>query len=218
MRNSIYEIEKENYSRHPKPIDFDTLYDLFKKGRPLKDIGKQSGLSRERVRQIYNSYFKRVFKNKTHSEVRNKIKVRKKIALFLAQNPILDAINNRCIANNLKFELEPTISGYKKTRIKINGCRCAVTRTYESTKFAKGKAPRYSRVNIPLTSMNSVDFVIIYQVAKLRFFVEPSSELVKYLSKGDLVQAYMPLVESMNHRRPAKVNHFDYIENWNILK
>jgi len=221
--NTIKNLAKQEYEQNNPKIPFNLLFKMFAEGQSMASIGKCFGLSRERVRQIYNKHFKRVFNFKTGTERQIEQTEKKLQKELYSENKVVRLIKQKCEENGLKFQPVLSASGYslRQKRVLINGYHCLISLSEsKGSTFTKSKNNnRYCRLGFLRESLESNNFIIIWQQKKKRFFIYPTLLLLQtYKNDKGNVYLYVPFEEIEHKTRKPKINHFAYLENWKQLQ
>jgi len=218
---TIKSLARENYNQTKTSISFDDLYEHFNQGESLTEIGERYNLSRERIRQIYNKHFKRLFNHKTGMQRRKESNAKAYKQQLFNKNPIVKKLADICDKKGFSFKpiLLANQIGYKHNRFIINGKQCFLIITNTATNFSRQKkGAKYSRINLSDKMLQDTDVVIVWQGIRNRFFVYPSVllSMTYALSKG-FRALYLPVApEAKGMAR--KLSHDDYLENWDLLQ
>lgn len=224
----VVEQMRTAYNRPPRAgnpkrlrLSFDELLDRFSLDcNTFTSIGIESGVSRERIRQVYNKYFRAILGEHRDGRTRVKICTRKRNSVkrqeLAAQDPVrfLDVLT---LARAAGKHAGPSIGVYSKkgvrvrtTSIEINGKMCAVRRCGKPTQTSPKTHP-YWRIHARINA--ATEFIICVTAAGV--FVVPAKDVASY--SGWL---YIPTVRPEDSRYPTyprRVDFWKYHEAWSLI-
>jgi hypothetical protein len=225
VKNARTRWEESTGQRRTKhSLSFDEFFQYFQADCVRYGaIGAQIGVSRERVRQIYNRYFRELFNGKNgkqrwHAcsvESRN-VKIAHSIKELLDQ-PMPRAVIDQaraagCIIDVIAYD-DVSAGRVKKHRLSINGHRCEVR---ASIKTGKG----YFRMRIRRSVLEAVEAVLLLckEGEVERLFVVPSKVLLGR-SKSSSISFRVPGERYSNSKRSKTGLDFRSYENaWHLLE
>ncbi len=220
-----YDFEKlvlayQNYIKRPKKkasCSFEDLLKEFSEGRTYASIAKTYGISRERVRQIYNESFAGLF-DKYNSGWDRIHKVRDyKERTDLLNTPafkIWTTVFNRVgLPYDLARGVAPTTLFLKNIAI-VNGWKC---RLYNCESIIRQGRRLYSRVIVTNNILDEHDFLLICRTRKnqVEYFIVPTS-VVPHTSGTNPKNLYIPF--DLETTQGMAVYWLEYLNDWGRLK
>jgi len=223
-------------SEHWRTVRFGQLLDYFEREElRLNEIADICGLSPARVGQIYGTYFKPLFGDRSGREryvayVRRRLDARWQTleAATFAKDELRQVIG-RARAASCKVEGVPTQrrKGDSKVRIKslyINGRLCSVFRATK-TREAPEARRSYFQFNLAASVLPNVDAVIFDCAAPgipRRIFVVPQQVLLSLFEGATAsrsMKVYLPTQKLPVYRnqRP-RVDYWKYQDAWHHLR
>lgn len=208
-------------------LSFDELYNLFSKGDSIGKIAQRAGVSRQRIQQLWDWHFCRLFPDYKDGKDRRK----KAIARDLYQKeredptiPLLKRVATR--ARNFGCSalqaLDKHGNVYRK-RLVIGDRLCIVS---SLSNFRVEKSNRsYSRGNLRITVLGRYNFLIIerQEMSKeYEYFIIPTHILLDSCSKGRKrgpLYIYVPLERFLYTQKDRpKIDFWLYHEAWHLLR
>jgi len=198
-------------------------------GSTLSSVGKKHGLSRERIRQLFESihgfkytvavkakgeradrraYEKRIL----HRDPRYKVENYKKYSLKYKGAETEKKVFDICVA--LHYDIQPFPS--HTIDLVINGYRVEIKSSHQ-TCFTR-KSGRTSLYHFSLKeSQKHADFIICHAVPVNKFFIIPKAQ---YPTSGEL---YLPSINKREWNtgtsiRSVESKYYKYLEAWHLLK
>jgi len=228
---------KASFSRKSS-FSFENFFERFKdEGVRLSALQKDTGLTRERLRQIYNQYFRPLFGNRSGKErlhnhvVRTRFaKIKEAEAELFSTNELIRRAVTDARARGFVVEAVPLqttgeeVGVVSTTLLRINGHLCSVKRA--SRIFAtRGMRKRYISTTVALSVLEQVDMLIIY--------TEPEGlpERTFILSTKDIRAAYRrPITQtfrtlylptekpSQSRDNYSRLKYWKYKDAWRLLR
>jgi len=161
-------------------LSFDELFQLFENDcNQFATIGKLAGVTRERIRQMYDTYFKGFFPRRQSGRKRQRICIRKKVvkrkseAKAITDDSPAGVSAHLAAKNNLPFERKLNRHENQfmlhRREISINGHKCAVRTACKNTKGpywsfgVRGRDVRYSEFVICI-ALQSGEPILTYVI------------------------------------------------------
>jgi len=222
-----YSVTNAGYRRKLQ-FSYDELQDLFDKGMVFQEIADMSGVTRQRIEQIYSTYFAPFGKSgRERRRDQTKIDQAEKADVYLEGIEKL-ALLRKILQKIGGYEVEPIQTKgmpwtcHVSTAL-VNGKRCGVYHSKISVLMTKTGRRRYYRINMSRTSVNNVEFMIIMTGKKAEtIFVVPSSvisDTFKNLAEDARYKClYVPSEDLpvYNNNHP-EINWWSYVEAWSQL-
>lgn len=172
--------------RHRKPavnLDFDALHAEFSNDcKTFREIAEDQGLTRERIRQLYNKYFSRIIPRRPDGRARRRVCTLKRRALNKTVR--LERLFNNPAAFALKsavesFGLGINIIRLNPTSLSIGGKQCAFYFCNKARQNQPRSKKLYWRFNLSLQSLKKSEFVVLLLIEseEFRFFIVPTHKL-----------------------------------------
>lgn len=213
-------------------LTFEQLFDYFKvdEVRHLH-IARQAGLSRERVRQIYNKYFRDIFEGSRGRERREayahksrKDRAKQSIKCLLSNDKALAAITKSVhrAGGVVEFVGRDNQQSVYTNRVCANGHLCSVYKLYNSWSTPKAKR-EYARVTLAPSTIQTTEAVIFYSGVNgytPLIFVVPTSTLLnafpdlEYKRKGMVIP--LKKLPSYNNQK-TRIDWWQHEEAWHHL-
>jgi hypothetical protein len=218
-------------------LGFDPLLRLFKTDSSLEEIGEKAGVTHERMRQIYNKYFRPVFNNQSVRNRRswhtskNRIAKLKQAERELLKDRFVRKIAKKardagCVVEALP-RMDSKLVSYgaevMSTALLVNGYRCSIHRITVSKRSPKQKQS-YARTSLSYGVVCKADAFIIYTSVPgfpEHTFVIPSTVLRQaYFDPPSRNQKTFSLptekFTGTRHKYPF-IDVWEYEDAWNML-
>jgi hypothetical protein len=224
----VHTTRRLNETRGARPkhnLATEDFFELFNSGIPQVRIAELTGLSRERIRQIYNRDFRDLFggesgRKRFSAYVLNKRHVQAKERqrkIFAELHPIMARARAAgCTVNFIwRKEDHNSIREIEPRLLAINGHQCLIYPSVSRAAFqGKGRKRRYVSVDVSYDSLLAVQAVVIRTAVKRQpeyIFVIPSKVVLKAYFCGfrETARLYLPTVKI-----PPYNNQFPRIEHW----
>lgn|SRR3989338_4141479 len=228
---------KGNRRRHD--VTFEQLFEYFQTNRhSMSAIGKCSGVTRARVQQIYNTYFRTLFGGLSGLERRRECTVQNRLVKAKrAENEMFEAgafmgvVAEKARAAGCTVEAARCFKDGKPTgRIEkhtllVNGHRCAVHHSFSGVKPSAHCMRAYARFNINPKKAQVADAVILHSAVAgfdEHLFVIPREILRPILEiprkRQERVALFLPTKQLPVYRnnRP-RIDWWRYAEGWHLL-
>lgn len=217
--------ESKRYcARHSKrKVTFEQYFAYFRKGILNVRIAELVGLSSERIRKIYDQYFRQLFGGKSGRERMKAIALENRIAnlKYLERRLFNDNATVKKIVRQARGAgcTVEAVSGYSMYKVMhkyllIDGHRCSVHRaTYKM--LIPGMKSYYARVAVRCSSITEEKAIIIHSAIPgevERTFVIPTVALRKampVIMKRERTWIYLP-----TKKIPAYRNHLPQMDFW----
>ncbi|MEK7175938.1 MAG: hypothetical protein AAB695_01010 [Patescibacteria group bacterium] len=200
--------------------DFDTMLAKFSDDcTKFNDIAAELGLTRERIRQIYQKYFSSIIARRPNGRTRQKVCTLKRRTVRVNEffhsdsryAPLLDRAAREGIEAKPVFT-HSAVAKHNKRRFLLNGLIC---------KLLVVSAPREHQERLcfkfSLTSLEEIEFLILQAgVPESKFFVLPITTV--WPGKSIYIPAGFRWLEYKNSGRRVKTDWFQYLEAWHLLK
>jgi hypothetical protein len=223
-------------------LTFERLFELFKANHhSMNAIGEEIAIghiSRERVRQIYDKYFRELFEGQSGHERFSACMLKRRLARFkdsenkLFESPIIKAIVESARRAGCKVKAVPnadlehgkSCGSVRPTTLMINGYKCSVHFSLVARRPRERKR-FYGQVALSYSVLREVDVFIAHTAIAgfpQRTFVIPSSFLLKlYFTPLNIKWKvlYLPLEQLpvYNNRRP-RFDIWQYEDAWHLLQ
>jgi|GEM_PF-6546447 len=219
-------------------LTFEDFFEYFKADcvRHTR-VAELTGLSRERIRQIYNRYFREIFDNKSGRQrgkactLENRlVKVNRTENELFETDTIIKTVVEKARAAGCEVRSIPYIKDDMLTgaidvnALLVNGHRCAVhSLSYGFRR--KGLKRVYTCIRMPFAELVATEAVILFtSVAEFdeHLFVMPSSTLREVVFGNDPTAMaktiYLPTekLPIYNNQRP-RIDWWEYEEAWHLL-
>lgn len=223
---------KRNPRQQRKLIDFDTLLNHFKECKTQNEIAIIFGVSRERIRQLYDEYFCEIFdgvegkKRMVSAIQKRRTFSSRKIEEELFQTEPLKTVVGQAINAGHNVSCFPVRnSGLKVSpkKININNSGCLI-KTVTSVFIPTGSKKTYAHSFIILDGKEkNPDFVIFYIKIKgypQRIFIVPY-DVIKYVccnQKNKQKCLNIPTEKTQIYKnRFPKINWWEYENAWHLI-
>ncbi|MEK7613141.1 MAG: hypothetical protein AAB449_03290 [Patescibacteria group bacterium] len=170
-------------------LSFEDLFEYFKANcHRMEVIGAHGGITRQRVQQIYNKWFRDLFGDLSGRDRQKSCTLEKNLArLEKETNELLSNGKIKTIGGKLR-SAGCVITGIAgsggrllRNQITLNGHRCLVHTSTKARSLGVQTERLYYAFNVSLSLLQTVEAVIFYVCAKNfqeRLFVVPSSVLL----------------------------------------
>lgn len=207
------------------------FHDIFSSNLSYQEIADQLGVSRQRVHQIYQRYFRGEFPHREgYSRVIRITRERRRKELayrLLATRPLMDLYiecASRGIILEPRYQLHPAT--IRPLRLLANGKTVDLHVTKHAYIF-KTRSKFYTHVIFSTKQLRVCDFVLILDTAfgQPRYFIIPSKDLLSSIHKrrkrtrSNHIDIYIP-AKQHNNPHPGKksvLNIFQYQNRWDFL-
>lgn len=225
--------------RHIKlKLNFDGLFKMFQADYSLEEIAERAGVTRERVRQIYNKYFRTIFDGQSlrnrrfRCTTRNRLTKARESGLELLKKPVMRAIVEEarragCTVKTLCMSRDSTSydAMIKSTVLLINGYRCSIHRITALSKTNPKQKSFYARTMICRGVVCRVDAFVVHTILPgfpEHMFIIPSSVLqTAYFGSpnGKNRKTFSLPTEKFTgrKRRPPLIDAWKYKNAWRLL-
>lgn len=214
-------------------VSFDRLVELFGNDcTSFADIAREFGITRERVRQIYQQYFTRVFPNRSGGRVRRKLCALKTNAVrkgdFSSGVPqlltrIAEIVCSRgYVCNKIPKGIKGNyIAAFKTSSLSINGKICGVHCLMNEYRTPRRKS-KYTLFLLRRTSVEKYDFLIILRQIETneQWFVVPVPVLLGSWDTAKKKKTFYIRDKKIPvyHNRYPKIEFWDYLDAWHLLQ
>ncbi len=208
---------------------FELFLKLFQKPLDFTAIGKRVSLTSSRVGQIYETYFREIFDNKSGVEryqeicdARRRARIQKREDRFLRKNPVVTRIIERV------SPLGYTIHGVTHSKhsdilcsrkLVINNKRCTLYTIRSVFKTPKGKS-LYAATQFQRSSLSETDILIFYICPPAfpeHFYILPATVLEEKIQNA-VIHLYFPLgMQILNRQAPRRIEYRQHREAWHLL-
>ncbi len=207
---------------------FETYLDAFcEMETSFTEIGKRFNLSTERIRQIYNTWFRMLFENtsgRKRLRVGAMLKGERYAQKTTRENPHVARIFEMARHAGCEIDVvtvinnEVTIIGLKKI-VLINGHRCQI---HFSKKASTTGLLTYARCTLSRNKLRKTDAVIflinIPGYAEQIFVIPCAVILATHFSDTQTAKIlHIPLEKRSHLFCPPKLNYFDFKNAWHLL-
>jgi AraC-like DNA-binding protein len=229
--------EETRGARPKHTLTPDEFFELFNSGIPQIRIAELTGLSRERIRQIYDRQFRELFGGKSGRERFSAYTLKRRLAQadqkakererkVAELNPVIDQA--RAAGCTVNFVLRK--KGRKTTRdieprlLDINGRRCLIYPSISRSAIqGEGGKRRYVSVRVSHGTVLGVEAVVLRTTVRKHpehTFVIPSKALLRayFNPPKDSAALYIaaePLSPYNNHF--PRVDYWNYEDAWHLL-
>jgi hypothetical protein len=198
-------------------------------------LAKETGLSHQRIQQIYRKYFREVFPDQGGPErYRRSVLERRAAKLARMENdlfksPALKALVKKVHAAGCVVQALPGSSKSKarlqSSTLLINGHRCSLHRLAVVWRPPVKGTRFYFRTSVNRAKLDQLDAVVFHTAAvgyKPRAFVVPSQILRARLFPPPLTKEdkwiYLPSERIAERRNgPPLIDYWDYEDAWHLL-
>jgi hypothetical protein len=219
--------EKEKYEfgeYHRKcRLSFDELFTHFaNKYNTHLAIAEAAGVTRERIRQIYNKHFRQFFGNMSGRELRsaNVLAIRSVESKTAWEgDETLRVIGEK--AQKAGCSIEAVLNPYLRTKsLLIEGKMCGVHTLHNTVSVLRTRV-KYTHTSV-LVVQASRNFAEIFRVCpqgyQERIFVIPFSAWA-HLASGSRKSFYLPLEHTpLYNNHASKIDYWKYEDAWHLLK
>ena len=224
----VREIKKE-YDQVPKgqqrkKASFVELWFAFQGPGCFREVGLQTGITRNRAHQVYHQYFKEFFpRRRVISLARRK---QMQWAGEVKRNPFLLDVDLGLVVRSaqeagvdceLVSRKQP--NKFKKRAVKIGGCLCIISVTKKSF-AAQDCGSMYARWSVTAANIHRTTVHILVQNIEgfpWKVLVVPSVTLLECLGDRQQMTIYIP-VYSDSDRKHMKVGWSKYEDRWDLLR
>lgn len=188
----------------------------------LSDIARNTGLSRQRIQQVYLQWFERIFPR------RHKARQVPVIRPLLGKAKVL---YDYLIEKQKRGELDPKFNirtiplsskaGWSQSKLRIVApnntytCLCVVSRQVQQY---GGSHAVYCRLETQAKMLEGIDFILIhhqgYEKEPLCFVLHAGYALERARARDGHISLYLPLRRYKNTKSP----HYKYREAWDLLE
>ncbi|MEM2990262.1 MAG: hypothetical protein QXQ02_03675 [Halobacteria archaeon] len=204
--------------KHVFPHSWDDILKKIQQGTSFTTIGKELGLSRQRVSQLFYRWFFPVV-GKTGLELRFVRKERRHLQK-LHKVWVSKVVCQRAQAAGLS--VKPVGKRYRAVQIGSHLCYILYSSLPVSLQHGK---QMYFRFTCRAHSLQKYDFLIAVCKLKkqVRCFILPVYLIQSKLAtiKTGQYECYIPVfpvsTDNLRHRKPS-IDYFEYLERWDLLK
>lgn len=227
--------EGKNYRHHAKNnLSFENWLEYFKADYVrFSEIAEETKLTGERVRQIYNAYFRCLFKGKSGTERRQfctlenrLVKLRQSEVELFAHNPTINSVAEKARAAGCTVEVVPQLVDGRpdgtlcSTRLSING-HVTSLHHLEDAWFAKTTSRTYARGSVKSSGLCGVQACIFHTTLPgfpVRDYVFPDQMLEGIRLGRGVINFYFPMENLPVYRnsRP-RIDYRKYEDAWHLL-
>jgi hypothetical protein len=222
---------KASHGKHTLP-DFDVCLNLFaQECNTFSQLGREWGVTRENVRQIYNRYFRRFLPGRKSGTVRRRVcKLKRQVvtARSLPEGEVLRFVAETARAAG--YETRQIIGAgavpLKRTLL-IGGKRCHVVYARAATRSSRYARSRYCHYNVSKGYARQCDFLIAIQCVPdwpQRIFIIPSGKFMEAYGgrsrkSGQIIDFGIPLQKlPAAGPNPLRIGWRDYLDAWHLLR
>jgi hypothetical protein len=236
----IYSARRPTETRGARPrhnLTAQQFFELFNLGIPQIRIAELTGLSRERIRQIYNRDFRGLFGDESGRERFAAYVLNRRLAqaaerakererkVFADLHPVIERARAAgCTVNFILRKKDKPLHEIEPRLLAINGHPCLI---YPSVSRAaiqgKGSKRRYVSVNVLYESLLAVQAVVIRTLVRRQpeyIFVIPANVVLKayFAVLQKTARLYLPTVKTSpyNNQFP-RIEHWKYEDAWHLL-
>lgn len=231
------DFEKGRYQRKLR-YSFDELFEFFKADCVrFSVLESDSGVTHQRLHQIYDRYFRELLENKTGVERREACTLESRLIKIkqaegaLLESPGLKAVIEKARAAGCEIEVVPKhqhgkLSGGVLTRILlVNKHRCAFHLARRVWKHSPGTHAFYAPVQVSYRKLVEVDAALFHVAAEgypERIFVVPSALLREKVfgssPKKMTKTVYLPCLKvPVYHNNYPCIDYWEYEDAWHLL-
>jgi len=222
-------------SRRQHRLSFGTLFRYFNDDQVrFSEIAEASGLTIERIGQIYKRYFQRLFGGRSGRE-RYRLRKRREIqsraqqreAEVFAQEHLRLVIEHAraalCKIESVSTRDRQHVAMIKMKSLIVNDHLCSVLRTTRIRKTAEGRHI-YAQFSVARQILQRVDAVIFHCAPsrmRHRVFVVPQAVILRLfgMTGARFLSVYFPLRKSpVHHNQRPRVDLWQYEDAWRLLK
>ena len=198
---------------------------LAKEGLTFKEIADRAGVSRERIRQIWD----RQIAPHLPEGQRSAADLRRQRMAIAQQMSVEDQAAEDCrlnkirtIAEDLGMTFQPvscesSVGRVDRRRAMINGCLCAFYYASRAVSTSPRSRRVYWRVNLTKSRLSHVAFIVIFIDTK-KFpdleFVLPGDVIQKY--RGN--QLYIPTDSRPAYNGAPQIDFWEYEAKWDLIE
>ncbi len=217
-------------------IGFEEWFEYFKANcHRMSTLGEHAGISRERVRQIYNKHFRSLFGERSGVERLKACTAEQRLVSAKRQEndlfadpevrPIItQALAAGCTVAAIKQSNQTNMAYLVRTRIVlINGYVVSLRTIRNKHKTSPGLRRFYAHATLSRASLESEDATIIRTAAagcQERIFVLPNTVLIEkyFVTTKNKASIYLPLEKLPVYRNSmTKINWWLYENAWHLL-
>lgn len=199
---------KEHYESKHYRFPFEEFLEKLEYGYTFADIGKHYGITRERVRQLYNAHFSILFPTKR--------KTRTKAVNDLASSPNFEPFIKQFYIEDIDFSLYPTHFGrghLSRTLMYVNNKVCKLVGN-------PAVYDKYHRISCSTTTLQKIDFLLIHRKieGESQFFIIPKDVLESLVNmEVEYHGFYIPLIFSEKGYNKSQIDYKQYLDAWYLL-
>lgn len=217
-----------NGNKRTCKLNYQQLQVRFENGETLEQIGKEAGVTRERIRQYFKVYFKQFLGENFRPEIRKKNKTAKiKAEVYERAEERITLAKLKVVAEEFEWEFEPlavqrqgagrVIYGAHSSRVLINGKKIYYKTLTSRGKFKiTGGMRCYHRISITLGQIEWADYLVIMEDSLERpdrAFVIPT-EVVKDEKAGKWTDEGHKMLYVPLEKLPVYNNQYSLIDWW----
>ena len=212
--------------------DYDTLRDKFKSDLSLKEIGRQYGISKQRIDQIYKRFFSLHIPYQPDGNARRKIHYRRKresknlaklarLEMVFSGDPGMSALKEKAESLGLKVQAI-SVKGLGGRIILIGGKHCVVYLTRYSHHPRTSAKNIYWGFSLNPVALKLSEFVILVVVEsdRYRFFIVPTHKFPSKFFGIKSVALYVPqkrIDHDCRTGRKSAIDIHQYENQWGFL-
>jgi len=225
------------YAPRKHNLTFEDLFEYFKVDCVRQSaVAVEAGLTRERIRQIYNKYFRELFDGKSGRErmhactLENRIvKIKQAENTLLETDAVIKVVVEKARAAGCKIETIPQLTNkgfVQKTRngiLRVNGHLCSVHNPTTRIKHPdlKRVSTRTSLSRSVLLKVEASIFHTTLEGYPEHTFVVPTTILLTSVfgsTTKEMKTVILPMEKSPVRRgTPARVDYWQYEDAWHLL-
>jgi len=211
-------------------LSFDELYQMFSNGSlSFRAIAQKVGVSSQRIHQLWEWHFCRLFPNIGGGKDRRKMAIARKLRQKEREDPTIPllrrvAVRARSFGHSVFQAIDDRGNVYKK-RLMIGDKPCAISSLSNLYMRAQKSSRFYSRGNLSITTIRKNSFLIIERQGgskEYEYFIVPTSTLLENYLLGKRHRPFSIYVPSerfsYTQRDQPKVNFWSFHEAWHLLR
>lgn len=233
-RREYFLVMNRTESRHGKikvTMTFEELFEAFQSDCiTLTRIGELNGVSRERIRQIYNLWFRDLFEGKSG---RGRIKactiVNRAVRREGLKHVGLDDpttfhgfVSQKAISLGFAVERLPSDGNSNSSflipqhgRLLINS---HIVGLRWVSKFRKIGGNHYGCVHVSRSRLFGEFAIVAYLEPKDEFYIIPTAPILAVMGRKEATILYILQKKALFPRRAPRINFFDHVNRWDLLR
>jgi len=214
------------FKKRTVTLSFDELTKAFQRPVTFYTLATEWGVSRERVRQIYQVYFSKWAPRSKKTGRGRLAKVRKRqeiaqLAEARALNYLLQLLRRKTRGRGIRIDAIPKAVGILGKRFRLNGYLASVREAFAQRKTGGGPA-KYYGFQITRRSLEETDLHIFltYQteLSEPSVYIIPNDVLLDRFGDEDRHTFYIPANGYSSYNNIKSKTNFDYfLNNWGIV-